>query len=276
MAATLQWRCFLLLTLFISISSTPTEQQTLAQIPINFLSSAKTPELVDYMVSIRRRIHENPELGYEEFETSKLVREELDRLGIRYEHPFAVTGIVASIGTGGPPFVALRADMDALALQEAVEWEHKSKVAGKMHACGHDAHVAMLLGAAKLLQEHHSHDLQGTVLFVFQPAEEGGGGAKQMVEAGVVGTVASRAGPLLAGSGFFEAVITGKGGHAAIPHHTIDPILAASSIVVSLQHLVSREADPLDSQVTLLPHLRVACFVAFMIILKWIQFCFRW
>ncbi|CAI0543709.1 unnamed protein product, partial [Linum tenue] len=266
MAATLRWRCFLLLTLFISISSTPTEQQTLAQIPINFLSSAKTPELVDYMVSIRRRIHENPELGYEEFETSRLVREELDRLGIRYEHPFAVTGIVASIGTGGPPFVALRADMDALALQEAVEWEHKSKVAGKMHACGHDAHVAMLLGAAKLLQEHHSHDLQGTVLFVFQPAEEGGGGAKQMVEAGVVdsvdaifgihvstsfpiGTVASRAGPLLAGSGFFEAVITGKGGHAAIPHHTIDPILAASSIVVSLQHLVSREADPLDSQV---------------------------
>ncbi|CAI0543705.1 unnamed protein product, partial [Linum tenue] len=293
MAATLRWRCFLLLTLFISISSTPTEQQTLAQIPINFLSSAKTPELVDYMVSIRRRIHENPELGYEEFETSRLVREELDRLGIRYEHPFAVTGIVASIGTGGPPFVALRADMDALALQEAVEWEHKSKVAGKMHACGHDAHVAMLLGAAKLLQEHHSHDLQGTVLFVFQPAEEGGGGAKQMVEAGVVdsvdaifgihvstsfpiGTVASRAGPLLAGSGFFEAVITGKGGHAAIPHHTIDPILAASSIVVSLQHLVSREADPLDSQVTILPHLRVACFVAFTIILKFIQLCFRW
>ncbi|KAK6151899.1 hypothetical protein DH2020_014534 [Rehmannia glutinosa] len=237
----------------------------LAEIPSKFLNLAKRPELFDYMVKIRRSLHENPELGYEEFETSKLIRNELDKMGIPYKYPIAVTGVIGYIGTGNPPFVAIRADMDALAMQEAVEWEHKSKVPGKMHACGHDAHVAMLLGAAKMLQEYHS-DLEGTIVLVFQPAEEGGGGAKRMRDAGIlenvdaifglhvstrypVGAVATRSGPVLAGSGFFEAKISGKGGHAALPQHTIDPILASSNIIVSLQHLVSREADPLDSQV---------------------------
>ncbi|KAF9613382.1 hypothetical protein IFM89_007460 [Coptis chinensis] len=231
----------------------------------NFLSYAKKEELVEWMVGVRRKIHENPELGYEEFETSKLIRTELDKMGISYKHPIAITGVVGYIGSGNPPFVAIRADMDALPMQESVEWEHKSKNPGKMHACGHDAHVAMLLGAAKILQDHRD-GLQGTVVLVFQPAEEGGGGAKKMIDAGAlesvdaifglhvspsmpVGTVASRPGPLLAASGFFEAVISGKGGHAAIPQHSIDPILAASNVIVSLQHLVSREADPLDSQV---------------------------
>ncbi|KAJ6814650.1 IAA-amino acid hydrolase ILR1-like 1 [Iris pallida] len=233
--------------------------------PARFLRRAKEPELAEWMVGIRRRIHEKPELGYEEFETSRLVREELGRMGIRYEHPVAVTGVRGLVGSGNPPFVALRADMDALAMQESVEWEHKSKVSGKMHACGHDGHVAMLLGAAKILQEHRD-ELKGTVVLLFQPAEEGGGGAKKMVEAGAVkdvdaifglhlstdvpiGAVACRAGPVLAASGFFKAVISGKGGHAALPQHTIDPILAAANVIVSLQQLVSREADPLDSQV---------------------------
>lgn len=240
-------------------------KEELANISANFLNLAKRPELFDWVVRIRRTIHENPELGFEEFETSKLIRNELDKMGISYKYPVAVTGVVGFIGTGKPPFVALRADMDALAIQEEVEWEHKSKIPGKMHSCGHDTHVAMLLGAAKILQEQRD-ELQGTIVLVFQPAEEGGGGAKKMLESGIldnvdaifalhisainpIGTVTANYGPIMAGSGFFEAVIKGKGGHAAIPQHTIDPILAASNIVVSLQHLVSREADPLDSQV---------------------------
>ncbi|KAK7349227.1 hypothetical protein VNO77_06422 [Canavalia gladiata] len=240
-----------------SFTSTP--------LPTNFLDIAKKPEVFDWMVKIRRKIHENPELGYEEFETSKLIRAELDKLGIPYKHPVAVTGVIGFIGTGKSPFVAIRADMDALPMQELVEWEHKSKVPGKMHACGHDVHVTMLLGAAKILKEHEK-EIQGTVVLVFQPAEEGGGGAKKILDAGVlenvsaifgihvgpdlpVGQVDSRSGPILAGSGFFEAIISGKGGHAAIPQYNIDPILAASNVIISLQHLVSREADPLDSQV---------------------------
>ncbi|XP_018846612.1 IAA-amino acid hydrolase ILR1-like 4 isoform X1 [Juglans regia] len=265
MGAVSKWTSLILiLQAFLALPSS-SKPEELAHIPVNFLNFAKRPEVFDWMVGIRRKIHENPELGFEEFETSKLIRAELDRMGIFYKYPFAETGIVGYVGTGSPPFVAIRADMDALAMQELVEWEHKSKVPGKMHACGHDAHVSMLLGAAKILQEHR-YELQGTVVLVFQPAEEGGGGAKKMIDNGAlehveaifglhvsaahpIGAVASRSGPLLAASGMFEAVISGKGGHAAIPHHTIDPILAASSAIISLQHLISREADPLDSQV---------------------------
>ncbi|KAF5453065.1 hypothetical protein F2P56_028004 [Juglans regia] len=237
----------------------------LSEIPKRFLQYAKNPELFDWMVRIRRKIHENPELGFEEVETSKLIRTELDKMGIPYKYPVAVTGVIGFIGTGRGPFVGIRADMDALSMQEMLEWEHKSRIPGKMHACGHDAHVAMLLGAAKILQEHRE-ELKGTVVLFFQPAEEGGGGAMEIIDAGElenvnaifglhvapnlpVGEVHSRAGPIGAGSGFFEAVISGKGGHAAIPQHSVDPILAASNVIVSLQHLVSREADPLDPRV---------------------------
>ncbi|KAG7018301.1 IAA-amino acid hydrolase ILR1-like 4, partial [Cucurbita argyrosperma subsp. argyrosperma] len=267
--ASLRWVSWILIAhLFVLTFVYPdssSDSNKLKEIPKMFLQFAKEPELFDWMVGIRRRIHENPELGYEEFETSKLIRTELDKLGISYKYPVANTGVIGYIGSGQPPFVAIRADMDALAMQELVEWEHKSKVPGKMHACGHDAHVAMVLGAAKILQKH-SEELKGTVVLVFQPAEEGGGGAKKIIEAGVLdnvnaifglhvahyiplGEVAGRPGPMLAGSGAFEAVISGKGGHAAIPQHSIDPIVAASNVVVSLQHLVSREADPLDSPV---------------------------
>lgn len=229
------------------------------------LRIAMNPENVKWITSVRRRIHENPELAFEEVETSMLIRRELDRMEIDYKFPLAKTGIRAMIGTGGPPFVALRADMDALPIQELVEWEHKSKNDGKMHACGHDVHVAMLIGAAKILKARENH-LQGTVILLFQPAEEAGNGAKRMIGDGALedveaifavhvshrlptGVIGSRTGPLLAGCGFFRAVITGKRGQAANPHKSVDPIFAASAAVISLQGIVSREANPLDSQV---------------------------
>ncbi|KAI3934850.1 hypothetical protein MKW92_020945 [Papaver armeniacum] len=244
----------------ISINSLSSAE--LAEIPTNFLNYAKKPELDKWMVDVRRKIHGNPELGFEEFETSKLIREELDKMGIAYKHPIAVTGVIGYVGSGEPPFVALRADMDALPMQEMVEWDHKSKIPGKMHACGHDAHVAMLLGAAKSFKII----AKGNCCIIFPTCRRRSRGSKRMIEAGALqnieaifalhvtartraGFLSSRPGPILAGCGMFEAVISGKGGHAAIPQHTIDPILAASNIILSLQQLVSREADPLDSQV---------------------------
>ena len=221
----------------------------------------------NWIVDIRRQLHRFPELMYEEIKTSKLVRETLDELDISYESGIAETGVVATLGSGDAPCIALRADMDALPIQEETDIPFRSEIDGRMHACGHDCHTAMLLGAAKLLKERESA-LQGTVRLIFQPAEEGGAGGKRMCNAGVLenprveqifglhvwpllptGTVGSRRGTFLAAAGEVMITIHGKGGHAAQPHVCIDPVVAAAKVVTELQSIISRNLDPLDSGV---------------------------
>ena len=217
-----------------------------------------------WIVEKRRTIHRHPELMYEEFETSKLVQNTLKDLKIPYKKDIAITGVVGTIGNGDGPCIALRADMDALPIHEETDIDFKSEIDGKMHACGHDCHTAMLLGAARVLKENEDK-INGTIKLIFQPAEEGGAGGKMMREQGVllepkvqqifalhvagtipVGTLASKEGTLLAATSSIKIIVKGKGGHAAAPHHTNDPVVTGSKIVVELQTLVSRELSPLE------------------------------
>lgn len=227
---------------------------------MNVLEDAK--QFADWIVDLRRRIHRHPELMYKEFETSKLVRDTLDELGVPYRFPVGETGVVATIGDGRAPCVALRADMDALPIHEESEVPFRSEIDGKMHACGHDCHTAMLLGAARLLKSHEA-ELHGTVKLIFQPAEEGGRGAERMCQEGAlespvvnrifglhvwpslpVGTIAGKAGTISAAAGVFNISVRGKGGHGALPHLTIDPITCTAKLVLELQTIVSREMNP--------------------------------
>ena len=228
---------------------------------------SQSREIHQWIVEKRRAIHRHPELMYEEFETSRLVQNTLSELGIEYEKDIAVTGVVGLLGNGEGPCVALRADMDALPIHEEADVEFRSEIDGKMHACGHDCHTAMLLGAARVLKDNEG-EINGTIKLIFQPAEEGGAGGKMMRDQGVLkdpdverifglhvsdklptGTLASKEGTLLAATSSIKILVSGNGGHAAMPHLTVDPVVTGSKIVVELQTLVSRELDPLESGV---------------------------
>ena len=220
------------------------------------------------LVNIRRHLHENPELGFEEVATAQYIADYLAGLGLEVTSQVAKTGVVALLRGARPgKTVAIRADMDALPIQELNEVPYKSKHPGKMHACGHDAHVAAAIGAARILWELRDQ-INGNVKFIFQPAEEAPGGAEPMIAAGVLenpavdaiigghvwgslesGIIEVMSGPTMASSDIIRLKIIGKGGHAAQPHTTIDPIVIASEIVGALQKLVSRQTDPFEAVV---------------------------
>jgi len=267
---------------FTSLSSSVDEVTMSSELrdEIHILSNTET--LKTFLVSIRRQLHRHPEVMYQESFTSQTIQSALTELDIQYTTGWAKNthqdvysgqggyGIVAQIGTGESPCIILRADMDALPINERTNDinSFKSRTKGKMHACGHDGHTTMLLGAAAILKKME-HSLRGTVRLMFQPAEEGGAGAKRMIEEGVVtmepkaelafalhvwpslpsGTIASRPGTIMAAAETFEVVITGKGGHAAMPHLTIDPIITAASTIMNLQPIISRNLSPLESGV---------------------------
>jgi amidohydrolase len=224
-------------------------------------------EIMPGVIADRRFLHEHPELGFQEFETARLVAERLESMGVEDIRTgiavTGVTGLIKGTKTGGPEKVVLvRADMDALPILEENEVDYRSKIDGKMHACGHDAHTSMLLGVGRLLLDRRD-EFSGTVKLLFQPAEEGGGGARVMIEEGVledptvdlvfgqhvaaevpVGQIELRGGPCMAAADRFEILIKGRGGHGAQPHLTVDPIAVGSQIVSALQTIVAREVDP--------------------------------
>ncbi len=228
----------------------------------------KITKLVPELVEIRRHLHMHPELGFEEIQTAKFVAELLRRIGISPTEGVGKTGVVGLIeGKSAGKTILIRADMDALPIEEQTEVEYKSRTYGKMHACGHDGHMAILLGAATILQDMRS-ELNGNVKLVFQPCEESITGAQAMIDDGVLdnpkvdaaialhgwsglplGQVGLRSGVIMASADSFNLTITGKGGHAAYPQDCIDPIYIGSLIIQALQGLVSRESSINDPAV---------------------------
>ncbi len=214
------------------------------------------------IVAWRRDIHAHPELAFEEVRTADFVAERLTEWGLDVHRGLATTGVVGTLSTGNGAVVGLRADMDALPILEANTFEYRSRHEGRMHACGHDGHTAMLLGAARYLAE--SREFEGTIRFIFQPAEEAAGGAKVMMDEGLfklfpvqavfgmhnwpglgVGRFAMRSGAMMASLDCFDIVIEGRGAHGALPHQGVDPVQASAQVISTLQSIVSRNVDPL-------------------------------
>ncbi|MGB3557268.1 MAG: M20 family metallopeptidase [Geitlerinemataceae cyanobacterium] len=256
----------------------------LSPISTSAFQSRLRPEiraLQSQLVEWRRSLHQRPELGFQERLTSEFIIQKLLEWGIPHQTGIAQTGIVATlVGTQPGGVLAIRADMDALPIQEENDVPYKSLHPGKMHACGHDGHTTIALGTAYYLSQHPN--FAGTVKIIFQPAEEGPGGAKPMIEAGVLknpdvdaiiglhlwnqlplGTVGVRSGALMAAVELFRCTIIGKGGHGAIPQQTIDSIVVAAQIVNALQTIVSRNIDPIESAVVTVGelHAGTACNV---------------
>lgn len=229
----------------------------------DFLADAEA--LRDELIERRRDFHRHPELAFQEHRTAGIVAEELNQLGLEVQTGVGKTGVVGILeGASDGPTVLYRADMDALPIQEENSAEYVSRADGVMHACGHDGHTAIALGIAKVLSNRRD-DLGGRVKFVFQPAEEVGGGATAMIADGVlespapdytlgihlwndleVGAISVVGGPTMSGAGVFEITVTGKGGHGAMPHQTADPIVCSAQLILALQTIVSRNVDPLD------------------------------
>lgn len=246
------------------MTATVPNQSSVNLSPIRADIRTLQPQLVEW----RRHLHQHPELGFQEQLTAEFIARQLRNWGIDHQTNIAETGIVATIEGRQPgPVLAIRADMDALPIQEENEVSYKSCHDGIMHACGHDGHTTIALGTAYYLSRHLP-DFCGTIKLIFQPAEEGPGGAKPMIEAGVLknpdvdgiiglhlwnnlplGTVGVRSGALMAAVELFECTLFGKGGHGAMPHQTVDAIVLGSQIVNALQAIVSRNVDPLDSAV---------------------------
>ena len=238
----------------------------------DLLNFAGEPDLAqpweEDIVALRRDFHAHPELGYQETRSARIIAERLRALGYEVTERVGVTGVVGLLrGPQDGPCVLVRADMDALPVEEETPWQWKSRVKGAMHACGHDCHMAIALTVARLLAQKRDQ-LRGTVKFMFQPAEEGLGGAGKMIDAGLLenprpdyalalhvwseieaGVIGLSPGPVMAAADEFRVTITGKGGHGAMPHQTVDAVVVAAQVIGALQTVVSRNLKPLEAGV---------------------------